>query len=78
MSSKAKKVGAKIVEQRIETVTQVLTIMQNEAEKMSWFQRFRLSQRFLWTKNIESFFQIATKNRRKAKHAKGQDNKTEV
>lgn len=69
MSSKAQKVKARIVEQRIETVTQVLTIMQNEAEKMSWFQRFRLSQRFLWTKNIDSFFQIATKNKKKkAKH----------
>ena len=67
MSSRAKKVSAKIVEQRLTTVAQVLTIMQNEAEQMSWFQRFCLSQRFLWTKNIDSFFKLASKNRKKEK-----------
>lgn len=70
MSSKAGKVSKQIAEQRITTVVQVLTIMQNEAEQMSWFQRFRLSQRFLWTKNIDSFFQIASKNRKKDRHEK--------
>ena len=65
MSSRAGKVKKQIVQQRLTTVCDVLTIMQNEADQMSWFQRFCLSQRFLWTKNLDSFFQIATKNKKK-------------
>lgn len=65
MSSKAKKVSKEVVERRLETVVQVLTIMEAEAQKMSWFQRFRLSQSFLWKKNINAFFQIASKNKKK-------------
>ena len=67
MSSKAKRVKASIVEQRINTVVQVLSIMQNEADQMSWFQRFRISQQFLWKKNIECFFELAKKNQKKEK-----------
>lgn len=69
MSSRAKKVQAKITEQRINTVIQVLAIMQNEAEQMSFFQRLRISNRFLWKKNIEGFFELAEKNKDK-KNAK--------
>lgn len=64
MSSKAKKVSKEVVERRLETVVQVLTIMEVEAQKMSWFQRFRLSWSFLWKKNINAFFQIASKNKK--------------
>ena len=46
MSSKAKKLSQEIITRRIETVVQVLSIME-EAQKMSWFQRFKLSQSFL-------------------------------
>lgn len=67
MSSKAKNVGNKIVQQRITTVVQVLSIMASEAEHMSWFQRFRISQQFLWKKNIDCFFQLASKNKKKEK-----------
>lgn len=67
MSSKTKKVGDKIAQQRITTVVQVLTIMSNEAEQMTWFQRFRISQRFLWKKNIDCFFELASKNKKKEK-----------
>ena len=74
MSSKARKVSNQIIQQRITTVVQVLTIMSSEAEKMSWFQRFRISQSFLWKKNIDSFFELASKNKKKEekheKHAK--------
>ena len=66
MSSKAGKVSKQIVEQRISTVCQVLSIMQNEAEKMSWWQRCRLAHKFIWTKNIDCFFQIASKNKKEA------------
>ena len=67
MSSKAKKVSKEVVGRRIETVIQVLSIMEEEASKMSWFQRFRLSQSFLWKKNIDAFFQTASKNKKKEK-----------
>ena len=65
MSSKAKRVSNQIVQQRITTVVQVLSIMSSEAEKMSWFQRFRISQSFLWKKNIDCFFELASKNKKK-------------
>lgn len=67
MSSKAGKVKKQITEQRMTTVVQVLTIMQNEADQMSWFQRWRISQSFLWKKNIDCLFQLASKNRKKEK-----------
>lgn len=65
MSSKAKRVKDQIVEQRITTVVQVLSIMQNEAEKMSWFQRLAISWSFLWRKNIDVFFKVAKHGRKK-------------
>ena len=74
MSSKARKVSNQIIQQRITTVVQVLSIMSSEAEKMSWFQRFRISQSFLWKKNIDCFFELVSKNKKKEekheKHAK--------
>ena len=74
MSSKSRKLSNQIIQQRITTVVQVLTIMSSEAEKMSWFQRFRISQCFLWKKNIDCFFELASKNKKKEekheKHAK--------
>ena len=65
MSSKAKRVSNQIVQQRITTVVQVLSIMSSEAWQMSWFQRFRISQSFLWKKNIDCFFELASKNKKK-------------
>lgn len=67
MSSRMRKLEKEVVTRRIETVVQVLSIMQEEAQKMSWFQRFRLSQSFLWKKNIDAFFQTASKNKKKEK-----------
>ena len=68
MSSKAKKVSQEVVTRRIETVVQVLSIMEEEAQKMSWFQRFKLSQSFLCKKNIDAFFQTASKNKKKERN----------
>ena len=65
MSSKAKRVSNQIVQQRLTTVVQVLSIMSSEAQLMSWFQRFRISQSFLWKKNIDCFFELASKNKKK-------------
>ena len=64
MSSRAKRVKDQIVGQRITTVVQVLSIMQNEADKMSWFQRFRIGWSFLWKKNIDVFFKVAKHGRK--------------
>ena len=65
MSSKSRKLSNQIIQQRITTVVQVLTIMSSEARQMSWFQRFRISQCFLWKKNIDCFFELASKNKKK-------------
>lgn len=65
MSSKSRKLSNQIIQQRITTVVQVLSIMSSEAQKMSWFQRFRISQSFLWKKNIDCFFELASKNKKK-------------
>ena len=67
MSSEAKKVSQEIIISRIETAVQVLSIMEEEAQKMSWFQRFKLSQSFLWKKNIDAFFKAVSKNKKKEK-----------
>lgn len=63
MSSRTKRVQQQITEQRVFTVLQVLSIMQTEAEKMSWRQRFKLANSFLWKKNIDAFFQLADSNK---------------
>lgn len=65
MSSKSRKLSNQIIQQRITTVVQVLSIMSSEAQQMSWFQRFRISQCFLWKKNIDCFFELASKNKKK-------------
>ena len=73
MSSKSRKLSNQIVQQRITTVVQVLSIMSSEAQKMSWFQRFRISQSFLWKKNIDCFFELAGKNKKKEKKEKKEE-----
>lgn len=73
MSSKAKRVQDQIVGQRITTVVQVLSIMQNEADKMNWFQRFSISWSFLWKKNIDVFFKVAKHGRRKEVQASDEE-----
>ena len=67
MSSKSRKLSDQIVRLRITTVLQVLSIMSSEAQLMSWFQRFRISQSFLWKKNIDCFFELASKNKKEEK-----------
>ena len=65
MSSKARKLSNQIIQQRITTVVQVLSIMSTEPQQMSWFQRFRISQSFLRKKNIDCFFELASKSKKK-------------
>ena len=73
MSSKARKLSDQIVRLRITTVLQVLSIMSSEAQQMSWFQRFRISQSFLWKKNIDCFFELASKNKKKEEKREKRD-----
>jgi hypothetical protein len=63
MSSRAKKINQQIVAQRVTTAVQVLSIMEAEAEKMSFWQRLKLANSFLWKKNIDAFFQLAESNK---------------
>ena len=63
MSSKAKRINQQIVTQRVTTVVQVLSIMEAEASKMSFWQRLKLAHDFLWKKNIDAFFQLAESNK---------------
>ena len=62
MSSRSKRVQQQIVAQRVTTAVQVLSIMETEARKMSWWQRLKLANSFLWKKNIDAFFQLAESN----------------
>lgn len=73
MSSRSKKLQQQIVAQRLTTVCQVLSIVETEAEKMNWFQRFKLANSFLWKKNIDAFFQLASENKEAENDRKVQD-----
>ena len=75
MSSRSKREQQQITMQRVTTVVQVLSIMQAEAEKMSWAQRFRLANSFLWKKNINAFFQLASSNKETDNGREVQDSK---
>lgn len=75
MSSRSKRVQQQITMQRVTTVVQVLSIMQAEAEKMSWWQRFKLANTFLWKKNIDAFFQLASSNKEADNGREVQDSK---
>lgn len=75
MSSKSKRVQQQIVAQRVTTAVQVLSIMEAEARKMSFWQRLKLANSFLWNKNIDAFFQLAESNKEEEDVRKVQDNK---
>lgn len=70
MSSKTKKIADKIVGQRITTVVQVLTIMEEEARKKSFFARFIICCQYLFAKRFDAFFKVG-------KSEKVSDSKTE-
>ena len=70
MSSRTKRINRQITAQRVTTVVQVLSIMEAEAEKMSFWQRFKLANTFLWKKNIDAFFQLASSNKDKKDEGK--------
>ena len=61
MSSRSKKVLKEVVHRRLETVVQVLSIMEEEAHKMNFFQRFAICFQFLFLKRFDAFFKVKTK-----------------
>ena len=63
MSSKAKKVTKEVVLRRIETVVQVLSIMEEEAHKKSFSARFIICCQYLFCKKFDAFFKVGKKNR---------------
>ena len=62
MSSKAKKVTKEVVQRRIETVVQVLAIMEEEAHKKSFLARFVVCCQYLFLKRFDAFFKVGRKN----------------
>lgn len=73
MSSRAKKVRSSIIAERLSTVTSVLAVVESEASRMNWWQRFKLANDFLWKKNIHALFEIAESNEEKKNDKKVQD-----
>ena len=63
MNSKAKKVTKEVVSRRIETVVQVLSIMEEEAHKKSFSARFIICCQYLFCKKFDAFFKVGKKNR---------------
>ena len=63
MSSQAKKVTKKILNQRITVVAQVLALMEEEAKKKSFFQRFVICCQYLFAKKFDVFFKTKGKEK---------------
>lgn len=63
MSSQAKKVSKKIVNQRLSTVVQVLSIMEEEAKRKSFFARFVICCQYLFAKKFDAFFKVGMKRK---------------
>lgn len=61
MSSKTKKVSQQILAQRLTTVVQVLSIMEEEARKKNFFARFIIAMQYLFCKKIDVFFKVGRK-----------------
>ena len=65
MSSKAKKVSKEVVTRRIETVVQVLSIMEEDAHKKSFGARFIICCQYLFAKKFDAFFKVGKKHDKK-------------
>lgn len=61
MSSRAGKVTKEVAQRRIETVIQVLAIMEEEAHKKSFGQRFVICCQYLFAKKFDVFFKTNDK-----------------
>lgn len=56
MSSGARKASKEIQNRRLNTLVQVLTLMEEEARKKNFFQRFLIATRYLFARDFRGFF----------------------
>lgn len=56
MSSKATKISKEVQNRRLNTLVQVLSLMEMEAQKKNFFKRFKISMRYLFAKDFKGFF----------------------
>lgn len=61
MSSSAKKLANDVTRRKVETLVQVLAVLEQEAQKKSFLQRLKISLQFLFTKRIDVFFKETSK-----------------
>lgn len=57
MSSKGKKVAKEVLNRRLETVAQVLTLMEQEAKQKSLLGRLNIASRYIVRKDFRTFFE---------------------
>lgn len=58
MSSKGKRISKEVLEKRIKIVVQVLAIIEEEAHKKNFFERFIICMQYLFCKKFDTFFKI--------------------
>lgn len=56
MSSKAGKMSREIQNRRLNTLVQVLCLMEEEAKKKNFFQRVSIALRYVFAKDFKGFF----------------------
>lgn len=56
MSSGARKVSKEVLNRRLNTLVQVLTLMEEEARKKNFFKRFLIAMRYLFARDFKGFF----------------------
>ena len=56
MSSGARKVSKEVQNRRLNTLVQVLTLMEEEARKKNFFKRFLIAMRYLFARDFKGFF----------------------
>lgn len=57
MSSKGKRVAKEVFNRRLETVAQVLALMEQEAKQKSLFRRIKIAVRYVVKKDFRAFFE---------------------
>lgn len=56
MSSKATKVSKEVQNRRLNTLVQVLSLMEMETQKKNFFKKFNIAMRYLFAKDFKGFF----------------------
>lgn len=56
MSSNARKVSKEVQNRRLNTLVQVLILMEEEARKKNFFKRFLIAMRYLFARDFKGFF----------------------